>query len=363
MSRQPSSAIRAGEKKADGAEEDDYMSMTISEPQGKETFTQRKLRKQRMAEARAKVPSKAERAAEDAARREAALSSSILDPSNKGYQMMAKLGFKTGDALGKRASTGNGMATKPETAATAYNCIQPHREPLSLVIKEDRGGIGLDNEKKRKFRDEAGEAAKRTKAEEVEYRDRMRLEREERRTEAHVHAAQKITEGLDSSAEEQIDTTNTAGDPDLGAKLDTGVAASRTRSNIKRTAKINVLYRGLVREREQNEQLLLTRHALETSSPSSFFPNPKLPTYDDSILDHEDEQALGLGQNNLAPVEQEPDEDDLELDEFNALDPHERLEKLVMYLREEHRYCFWCKYQYETEEMDGCPGVTEEEHD
>jgi hypothetical protein len=36
-----------GGKKEDGAEEDDYMSMTISEPQSKETFTQRKLRKQR----------------------------------------------------------------------------------------------------------------------------------------------------------------------------------------------------------------------------------------------------------------------------------------------------------------------------
>lgn len=274
---------------------------------------------------------------------------------------MAKLGFKTGDALGKRASTGDGVATKSETAATADNWIQSHTEPLSIVVKEDRSGIGLDNEKKRKFRDEAGEAVKKTKAEEVEYRDRMRLEREERRTEAHVHAAQKITERLDSSAEEGIDTAEM--DPDLGSKPDTGVGVSRTRSNIKRTAKINVLYRGLVREREEREQSLLTRHALETSLPSSFFPNPTLPGYDDSILEHEDKQALGLGQNNLALVEQEPDEDDPELDEFNALEPHERLEKLVMYLREKHRYCFWCKYQYETEEMDGCPGVTEEEHD
>jgi len=49
--------------------------------------------------------------------------------------------------------------------------------------------------------------------------------------------------------------------------------------------------------------------------------------------------------------------------EFNALEPGERLNKLVMYLRERHWYCFWCKCRYETGEMEGCPGTTEEDHD
>jgi hypothetical protein len=60
-------------------------------------------------------------------------------------------------------------------------------------------------------------------------------------------------------------------------------------------------------------------------------------------------------------LDSEPEDEELEA--FNALDPHERLRRLVMYLREKHRYCFWCKCRYKTVEMDGCPGVTEEDHD
>ncbi|RMJ22473.1 G-patch domain protein, partial [Aspergillus sp. HF37] len=174
-------------------EEEDYMSMIIEEPQQKETFSQKKLRKQREAEARAKVPSKAERAAQDDARRDAALSTSTLDPSNKGFQMMAKLGFKPGEALGKRNS-GDGEEEKGKEA-------EARSEPLNLVLKEDRGGIGLDSERKRKFREVAEEEVKRVKMDEGDYRDRVRAEREARRTEGMVYGAQKVAEKLDLEAE------------------------------------------------------------------------------------------------------------------------------------------------------------------
>src|SRR5271169_1488314 len=89
-------------------DEDDYMNMVIAEPNAskeKETYTQRRLRKQREAEARGRVKSKAEKAAEEAAARDAALSTSLLSnpsvaSSNKGLAMMAKMGFKPGAALG-----------------------------------------------------------------------------------------------------------------------------------------------------------------------------------------------------------------------------------------------------------------------
>ncbi|KAL1965968.1 hypothetical protein VTN77DRAFT_4908 [Rasamsonia byssochlamydoides] len=346
-------------------EEEDYMSMTIVEPQGKETFAQRKLRQQREAEARAKVPSKAERAAEEAARRENALSSSILDPSNKGYKMMAKLGFKPGDRLGKQGS--DGSASEADTSAAASNWAQARAEPLRLVVKEDRAGIGLENEKKRKFREEVEDVAKKAKAEEGEYRERMRLEREERRTEAQVHAAQKVAEKLDLEAEEENDNveeskSSSAPEGSRGRDPNAGEKPAK-RPKIKPTSKIPVLYRGLVREREERERDLLRRRALETSLPSSFVPNPRLPGYEDDTLDRDDKHAVGLDPHDSSFVEQELEEEDPELDEFNALDAKERLRRLVMYLREKHRYCFWCKYRYETDEMEGCPGVTEEDHD
>ncbi|PYH46673.1 putative G-patch domain protein [Aspergillus saccharolyticus JOP 1030-1] len=349
-------------------EEDDYMSMVIEEPQQKETFTQKKRRQQREAEARAKVPSKAERAADEAARRDAALATSALNPSNKGFQMMAKLGFKPGQSLGKPVSSQKTDLDDPK--------IGLQTEPLNLVIKEDRGGIGLDSERKRKFLEEAGHIAKKVKEDEGEYRDRVRLERETRRIEAQVHAAQKVAERLDVETETAEESPSSAtkgmspstqtvdGERD-GSPWDDTLNQPVTRKSkirVKPTTQINVLYRGLIREREEKERDLQARHMLQTSLPSSFFPNPRLPGHNDSTLDR-DEEAVG-GQRELSMVlEQELEEEDPELDDFNALSPSEQLSRLVHYLRDQHHYCFWCKYRYENAKMEGCPGVIEEDHD
>ncbi|KAL4784264.1 hypothetical protein BJX76DRAFT_223791 [Aspergillus varians] len=348
-------------------DEDDYMSMVIEEPQQKESFTQKKRRLQREAEARAKVPSKAERAAQEAAKRDAALATSTLNPSNKGFQMMAKLGFKPGQALGKPAEDTTSPAEKDDGAPNK----RPRAEPLNLILKEDRGGIGLDSERKRKFREEAEEAAKKVKVEEGDYRERVRLERETKRAEAQIHAAQKVAERLDAdeNGEASLFTANNGEDRDEeeeedGNESNDEVEKGKAKVKVRPTAQINVLYRGLVREREEKERAIQTRHMLQTSLPSSFFPNPQLPGYDDAALDREDQEALGGGRDLSTVLEQELEEEDPELDEFNALEPAERLKQLVQYLREKHYYCFWCKYQYEdAAELEGCPGVTEEDHD
>ena len=40
----------------------------------------------------------------------------------------------------------------------------------------------------------------------------------------------------------------------------------------------------------------------------------------------------------------------------------EAIDKTIKYLREKYWYCFWCKYRYEDEGMEDCPGLTEDEH-
>ena len=86
-------------------------------------------------------------------------------------------------------------------------------------------------------------------------------------------------------------------------------------------------------------------------------------------MDREDKRALDREldsklDQDTSTLEIELEEDDEELDAFNALEPAERLRKLVLFLRETYRYCFWCKYAYETDlELEGCPGLTEEDHD
>lgn len=277
--------------------------------------------------------------------------------------MMAKLGFKPGEALGKRNNDDSEEKEGKEGMDAGRS------EPLNLVLKEDRGGIGLDSERKRKFREVAEEEVKRVKQDEGDYRDRVRAEREARRTEGMVYGAQKVAEKLDLEAEgEETDTREAKREEEEEEEGDEHDRPpnthERTSKKVKPTAQINVLYRGIVREREDRERSILARHALQTSLPSSFFPNPKLPGYEDGTLEREDRQALGTKlEDPAALLEQELDEEDPELDAFNALEPAERLHKLVLYLREKHWYCFWCKYGYDSADMEGCPGVTEEDHD
>lgn len=300
-------AIMAGS----GDEEDDYMNMSFADPEPSlpSTSLQRQQLKRKRAEIKGRPKSKAELQKEAELAREAALSKSSLDPKSKGAQMMAKMGFK-GGALGKSKDA--------------------RTEPIELTMKEGRGGIGMDNEKKRKIREvlEAMEGKeKRQKADEGDYRERVAREREERRHEGLMWGAMKVAEKFDT--EEQTEN----------GENKTSAATS--------PSKVNILWRNLAVQRVTRDRERMQRKgALESLSSR----------YQDPEADADDKVAMGT------EVE-EVEEEDPELDEFNALDPQERLSRIVDYLRKTYNYCFWCKYKYPDAEMEGCPGVTEEEHD
>lgn len=289
-------------------EVDDYMSMTITEPtksQEKETYTQRRIRKQREAEARSHPRSKAEIAAAADAAREDALQTALPNDS-KGFQMMAKLGFKPGSALG---------------ASTNMNA---RIEPLGIAVKEGKGGVGMENEKKRKFREEAAAVEgtqKKIEADQGDYRERVGREREEKRVEGLFWGAMKVVEGLEQ--------------PEKGTKVP--------------LQKVNVLWRGLLRERAEKERDRRMRYDLHQSLTRD-------RQYEDPEEDQHDRQALGK-------EEEELEDEDEELDEFLKLEGRERLRQLVEYLRVNYFYCFWCKCKYEDETMEGCPGLEEDDHD
>ncbi len=327
----------ATSSKAD-EEQDDYLTMSFDDPstnsssRKKESLVEQKRRKQREAELRGRPKSKKEIDAEEAAKREAALATSTLDTSNKGYKMMAALGYKAGATLGAGRDPGARL------------------EPIGLEMKEGRSGIGADSEKKRKFRKEVARNAgeeKRLKVEEVDFRERNRLEREQKRTEGQVVGAQKVCERLE---EEEHAEGN--GVKDTGADTSEPTTTRRKRQSL---AAINVLWRGLVRQRAVVERDRRMRYDLNQSLSMR-------PTYDDPEEDKEDQMALGK-KNQLEEVDVDLDQDDEELDEFEALEPAEKLSRLVQYLREGWLYCFWCKFKYPDEEMEGCPGMTEEDHD
>jgi hypothetical protein len=286
--------------------EDDYMNMSFTDttPSLPKTSLQRHQERRRLASLKSQPKTKAELAKEAELTRERALATSTLsNPTSKGAQMMARMGFK-GGALGK-----------VEGART---------EPIEISIKEGKGGIGMDNEKKRKIREAMEELQgkeKKQKADAGEYRERVAREREEKRKEGMWWGAMKVCEKLDCEEEDEDE---------------------------EKAKKVNVLWRTLALQRRQNDiDKVLRKGALDSLSSR----------WHDDEADSDDKIALGM------EVEEFEDEEDTELEEFNALSVAERLEKLVVYLRETYHYCFWCKYRYADESMEGCPGLTEEEHD
>lgn len=305
----------------DEEEEDDYLNMTFDDPATtkKETSLQKTARLKKEAAERGRIPSKAEKEAEAAAAREKALATE-LDSSNKGAKMMAKMGFKAGGGLG---AVGNEGRTRP----------------VELGMKDDKGGIGADSEKKRKIR-EAAEAVesgvKRTKMTEEGFRERNVREREEKRAEGMWYGAMKILETMEEDG-------NKKGDEE---KTEASKEANKDDSTKRPLSSINLFYRPLVRDRLTKERERRARYDLSQSLSRN-------EEYTEE--DADDKLALSSEVQDL-------DEEDSELDEYEALPIVERLDKVVKFLREKYWYCFWCKYRYEDEGMEDCPGLTEDEH-
>ena len=237
--------------------------------------------------------------------------------------MMAKLGYKPGDTLGKEGG---------------------RAEPLELSLKEGRGGVGLDTERKRKFRQEVAaeaeevEKKKLKEGEEREgYRERVGREREEKRVEGMWFGAMKVAEGLDENDELE----------DGGGRVYQGPTAEEKTKKRKGRRRANVLWRPLSIERQEKE--------LEKRAQKNMMT--RLPKLSDLEGDEDADDRVAYGDDV------EEDLEDPELDEYLAMPAKERLEKLVGFLREKWHYCFWCKFSYPDESMEGCPGETEDDHD
>lgn len=139
-----------------------------------------------------------------------------------------------------------------------------------------------------------------------------------------------------------------------GSKDTRPLETVQTRPKRRRLQDVNVLWRGLVKQREVSERDRRMRYDLHQSLSMR-------ADYNDPEEDRED--RIALGKKETEEVDGELDWDDEELAEFEGLEVVERLDRLVKYLRERWRYCFWCKYRYPDEEMEGCPGTKEEDHD
>lgn len=317
-------------------DEEDYMSAAFVDPaaatsvkrtSANETSLQRQSRIRKEAAKRAQPLSRKEIERHTREQQESDLATPLA--TMKGSKLMAKLGYKAGDTLGKSG----GLA-----------------EPIQLTMKDDRGGIGTDTEKKRKVQEALNQHAsreKRAKVSEDGYRERRGIEHEELRTKSLVQGAMKAAERLHDGIIKESDRNNR------------GLRREENRQPGKPFT--NVLWRGLERERRRFEEE-------EQKKRKAYDALGGVQEGRNGFKEEEEEElaeriAWGQDCGETTDTLWVDDEQDEELDEFEALEPALRLEKLVMHLREVHRYCFWCKSVYPDSKMDGCPGGKEEDHD
>ena len=122
--------------------------------------------------------------------REEALKKSSLDPSNVGFKLMQKMGFKAGEALGSTC--------KPQATRLL--------EPISVELKSDREGLGKTEERKKKLA-EIQELTKRyhelRRLNEAQatrsYLEHKRIRFQIRKLVHNLHKCQRICHQLDST--------------------------------------------------------------------------------------------------------------------------------------------------------------------
>ncbi|KAJ8086425.1 hypothetical protein PM082_005248 [Marasmius tenuissimus] len=253
------------------------------------------------------------------------------------------------DARPNCASTSDVVSPSTTTTVASHQPSGHRTEPIPLNEWAGRQGIGTSRRLKRGPSPSSEErVAKMAKMAEDsakaqdDFRQRTRIEYEERRAEGRLGPAQRTCVTLDEKAGKKFNVLWL--NPGDVESFPSGLLhALDTRTTLDHVS---------MRSRDEDTLSLATRLRKEMQSDSL------------SPLSHTDtvvETSKGDGtmdsdfsQNELAEVAQ-----------FLRLQARDRLNLVLTYLRDEYAYCFWCGTQYEDQrEMeDQCPGEDEESHD
>ncbi|TKX23520.1 hypothetical protein C1H76_4590 [Elsinoe australis] len=264
---------------------------------------------------------------------------------SKGAAMMARLGY-TGGALGKRKAshteTGaeGGVGQGGKVAKTGQDEEDEDTrltEPIRVQIKANKHGIGHGGEedpamkRAREALDREEERVKMLRSEMGGYRERNVKEGTEKRVEGQWWGAMRVC--------------RTLAEQDAEREGKNGIEGVRPRE-VDVSWRM-VLYQDLEDGRER-EKMREKKRRLER----------------DDEVDVDDKVAMGETVESLPGLGEEEDpEEDEEMQDLLALSAEGKLMKTVLHLREKWWYCFWCKSRYDDKELDGCPGVTEEDHE
>ncbi|KAL0581979.1 hypothetical protein V5O48_000037 [Marasmius crinis-equi] len=387
-------------------EEDDYLSdkflIESTTPQTSSSKTYSQIRKD--AQKRAALKNEQNRKKSQKEIREEGLSKSLFErakeeePSsggNKALMMMMKMGFKPGQALGRldgdsenkgtprddsearaeesnakeseedgtsgtpvvESNLGDTSSSTEDVVASATTTVASHRpsghrtEPIPLNEWAGRQGIGTSRRLKRgpsptseeRVAKMAKMAANSAKAQD-DFRQRTRIEYEERRAEGRLGPTQRTCVTLDEKAGKQFNVLwlNPGNvetfPPGLLHALDTRSTYTLDHVSTRPYNEDSLSLATRLRKEMQSDALSPLSHdytQVETSAASNAVDSD----FSQSVLD--------------------------EVTQFLRLQARDRLDLVLTYLRDEYAYCFWCGTQYENQDQlaDQCPGVDEESHD
>ncbi|KAJ3327666.1 G patch domain-containing protein 11 [Blyttiomyces sp. JEL0837] len=324
-SKSQSSGSSSKKQKDDLDDEEDYMSMSFleeAEPSKKEmTYSQR--RKKEMEESRKKGQTKSikEREAEQ---REIGLKTDIMKEDNVGFTMLAKMGFKKGMTLGKPAAEEDGRTRL--------------LEPLPVIMKTEKTGIGLATHHNDKLREATSNSTILT---EDEYRQTTQRRVEERRIHGELTRARHTIQTMDE--------TRGISRHELWPDI---VVPKRLFDDIETRAGSHVVADagGLSEFDHEVREEVWVRTVVEEVEE------------DTETQVKEKKGEKGLFENSVNDAQQEMDE---ELSEFQKMETKDKLKVVIGYLRSEHYYCLWCGDRFaNNEEMSRlCPGDTRDAHD
>jgi len=302
--------------------------------------------------------------------REETLKKSLLNESNKGFNLMLKMGYEKGKALGSQASTSAKLI-----------------EPISVEIKTDRGGLGQNEEKKRKLKEYSRLKQDQNQTEKQladAYLDNKRNRFLIRRLHSDLFKCQKVCYQLDSgrdchkpeiakwywpnhiikaiSQKEFLDTESNVAQPNsLDTSTQPQVELDFTKTakclspneDIKQPVDFKVVY-------EERLSLFLRDETSNNSKLAKHSSNPDKETSDDD--DHEEAEDKMF--NTCCDINKEKENSDLDSGNEEAEELTEemiryRIDRICLYLRETYSYCVWCACRYENSEIlaTNCPGI------
>ncbi len=140
--------------------------------------------------------------------REEALNKSSLVPTNKGFNLMLKMGYQVGNTLGK-SSKNDAQEDLDENDASKREVDSKKRhllEPIRVTLKSDRTGLGQQEERKQKI-DEINEYIKRmnenrskfVKCTTDQYLENKKSQFQLRKLRHNLHKTQRVCFQLDST--------------------------------------------------------------------------------------------------------------------------------------------------------------------